>query len=76
MDYFAVSLPDLLLWEGNLDVQNRIHCLYMLALGYYGLGDKDHALRYLSEAEALDHNHQGIQQFRTLVNLPSAIHRQ
>lgn len=76
MDYFAVSLPDLLIWEGNLDMQNRIHCLYMLALGYYGLGDKDHALRYLSEAEALDHNHQGIQQFRTLVNLHSAIHRQ
>ena len=70
MDYFAVSLPDLLIWEGDLDLQNRVHCLYMLALGYYGLGDKGHAMRYLAEAEALDHNHQGIQQFRTLIDMP------
>ncbi|WP_027454497.1 DUF5107 domain-containing protein [Xylanibacter brevis] len=69
MDYFAVSLPDLLIWEDSLDLKNQIHCKYMLALGYYGLGDKAHALRYLSEVEALDNNHQGIQQFRSLINL-------
>ena len=45
MDYFAVSLPDLLIWEDSLDQKNRIHCLYMLALGYYGLGDRSHAER-------------------------------
>ena len=74
MDYFAVSLPDLLIWEGNredglteLDTKNLIHCKYMLALGYYGMGEKDKALRYLSEVEALDNNHQGIQQFRSLI---------
>jgi hypothetical protein len=39
----------------------------MLALGYYGMGDKDKALKYLEEVEALDNNHQGIQQFRTLI---------
>ena len=61
MDYFAVSLPDLLIWEDSLDAKNRIHCLYMLALGYYGLGDREHALRYLNEVAALDINHQGIQ---------------
>ncbi|WP_027449043.1 DUF5107 domain-containing protein [Xylanibacter brevis] len=69
MDYFAVSLPDLLIWEDSLDLKNQIHCKYMLALGYYGLGDKAHALRYLAEVEALDNNHQGIQQFRSLINL-------
>ena len=63
MDYFAVSLPDLLIWDDSLDVKNVIHCKYMLALGYYGMGDKAHAERYLSEVEALDNNHQGIQQF-------------
>ena len=74
MDYFAVSLPDLLIWEENredgfseLDQKNLIHCKYMLALGYYGMGDKEHAERYLKEVEALDNNHQGIQQFRTLI---------
>ena len=63
MDYFAVSLPDLLIWEDSLDVKNRIHCLYMLALGYYGLGEKEKAQRYLAEAKDLDMNHMGIQAF-------------
>ena len=68
MDYFAVSLPDLLIWEDSLDTKNVIHCKYMLALGYYGIGEKDKALRFLAEVEALDNNHQGIQQFRTLID--------
>ena len=68
MDYFAVSLPDLLIWEDSLDTKNLIHCKYMLALGYLGLGDTEKALRYLSEVEALDINHQGIQQLRTLID--------
>ena len=68
MDYFAVSLPDLLIWEDSLDTKNLIHCKYMLALGYYGMGDKEKALKYLAEVEALDNNHQGIQQFRTLIS--------
>ena len=68
MDYFAVSLPDLLIWDDSLDTKNEIHCKYMLALGYYGMGDKEKALRYLEEVEALDNNHQGIQQFRTFID--------
>ena len=67
MDYFAVSLPDLQIWEGDLDVSNQIHCKYMLALGYYGLGDRQHALRYLEEAAQLDKNHLGILSFKTLI---------
>jgi tetratricopeptide (TPR) repeat protein len=67
MDYFAVSLPDLLIWEDSLDVKNEIHCKYMLALGYYGMGDKGRALKYLEEVEALDNNHQGVQQLRSLI---------
>ena len=67
MDYFAVSLPDLLIWEDSLDTKNLIHCKYMLALGYYGMDDKEKALKYLSEVEDLDNNHQGIQQLRSLM---------
>ena len=69
MDYFAVSLPDLLIWEDSLDVKNRIHCLYMLALGYYGLGDEAHAEQYLKEVEQLDRNHYGTQAQRSLIKL-------
>lgn len=69
MDYFAVSLPDLQVWDGSLDEMNRIHCLYMLALGYAGLGDRKHSERYLSEAEKMNINHHGIQTFKTLAKL-------
>ena len=73
MDYFAVSLPDLLIWEDSLDTKNHIHCKYMLALGYYGMGDEEHAERYLKEVEALDNNHQGIQQFRSFIAFSARI---
>ncbi len=68
MDYFAVSLPDLLIWEDSLDRKNEIHCKYMLALGYFGLGDKVKAVRYLDEVRQLDINHQGIQALQTFVS--------
>ena len=67
MDYFAVSLPDLLIWEDSLDTKNEIHCKYMLALGYYGLGDNAKAEKYLEEVEKLDCNHLGILQFRIFI---------
>ena len=68
MDYFAVSLPDLQIWEGNLDQANRVHCNYMLALGYYGLHDETHSMKHLALATQLDPNHLGIYQFRTFIN--------
>lgn len=36
IDYFAVSLPDLLVFDADLDMKNRIHCMYMIGLGYLG----------------------------------------
>ena len=74
MDYFAVSLPDLLIWEtsgepSELDTKNLIHCKFMLALGHYGMGDKKRAMSYLAEVEALDINHQPAHQFRSLIDM-------
>ncbi len=37
MDYFAVSLPDLLVWDEDLNIRNRRHCENMIALGKKGL---------------------------------------
>lgn len=37
IDYFAVSLPDLLIFEDDLSVRNALHCGYMKGLGYLGL---------------------------------------
>ena len=39
MDYFAVSLPDFLVFDEDLQRRNRIHCHYMMALGLLGLGE-------------------------------------
>ncbi len=69
MDYFAVSLPDLQIWDGDLQLRHQVHCHYMLALGYWGMGDKGKAHRYLNEAERHDMNHIGISAFRHFTEL-------
>jgi hypothetical protein len=43
LDYFAVSLPDFLVFDENLNCRNRIHCQYMMALGHLGLGNHSQA---------------------------------
>ncbi len=40
MDYFAVSLPDFLVFDENLDELNKQHCLFIRALGQTGLGQR------------------------------------
>lgn len=61
MDYFAVSLPDLQIWEDDMDKKNRVHCYYLLALGHLGLAHPAKAAAYFHEGARLDGNHQGIQ---------------
>lgn len=61
MDYFAVSLPDLQIWEDDMDKKNRIHCNYLLGLGYLGLGNLTKAKACLEVAAEMDNNHQGVQ---------------
>lgn len=61
IDYFAVSLPDLAIWEDDLNVRNRIHCNYVMGLGHLGLGESEQARHYLEEIKGLDLNHQDSQ---------------
>lgn len=61
MDYFAVSLPDLQIWDDDMNKKNRIHCNYLMGLGHLGLGQLDKAAHYLKEAAREDNNHQGVQ---------------
>lgn len=61
IDYFAVSLPDLQIWEDDMNKRNQVHCYYLLGLGSLGLGDKEKAKCYLEIAAKLDINHQGVQ---------------
>ncbi len=50
IDYFAVSLPDLLVFEEDLNRKNRLHCLFMKALGLYGLGRKEESRSLFQQA--------------------------
>ncbi len=61
IDYFAVSLPDLLVFDADLNYKNKIHCLYLMGLGNLGLGDKNlwNAERFFNEVLIMDVNHQG-----------------
>jgi tetratricopeptide (TPR) repeat protein len=43
MDYFAVSLPDFLVFDTDLNQRNRLHCHFMIGLGLLGLGKKQEA---------------------------------
>lgn len=60
IDYFAVSLPDLLIWEDDLERRNTTHCHYLMGLGEMGLQNKQEALKHLREAANMDNNHQGV----------------
>ena len=60
IDYFAVSLPDLLIFEEDLKERNRKHCLFMMSLGLKGLGRTDEAEKYAQQLLAMDNAHQGI----------------
>ena len=58
IDYFAVSLPDLLFWDDDLNVRNLIHCNLVMGLGHLGLGNKEQARKFLSKVVNLDINFQ------------------
>lgn len=59
MDYFAVSFPEMQVWEADLDKMNKVHCLYMSALGFLGLGDAEKAESCLDQVLMLENSHGG-----------------
>lgn len=60
IDYFAVSLPDLLIWEEDLNQRNVIHCHYLMGLGCLGLRQKGKAREHLSKAYEMDVNNHAL----------------
>ena len=58
MDYFAVSMPDMSVFDADMDMKNKVHCYYLMGLGNLGLGKKDEAKTWFSKALDLDKNHQ------------------
>lgn len=63
IDYFAVSLPDFLTFDEDLDYRNQIHCYYLMGLGNLGMNNNALAKENFEKALQLDVNHQGILSF-------------
>lgn len=59
IDYFAVSLPDFLVFDEDLNKKNHIHCYYMMGLGHLGLGNQAEAVKNFKLALELEPSHQG-----------------
>src|SRR5690606_26802409 len=59
MDYFAVSLPDFLVFEEDLNKRNQIHCHFMRGLGLLGLNRTAEAAQQFELVIELDRNHLG-----------------
>jgi len=60
IDYFAVSLPDLMIWEDDLDKRNKIHCMYMQGLGLFGLNEKGEAKNTFIDVLSEEKSHSGV----------------
>ena len=70
LDYFAVSLPDMLVFDTDLNELNKMHCYYLIALGNLGLGNgkTQLAVAYFDKVLAMNVNHQGALIHREMVD--------
>ena len=67
IDYFAVSLPDLQLFEDDLTVRNRAHCEFLIAMGSYGMGNLDRAVKCFDAALDIDCGNQSVVLYRAMI---------
>ena len=58
IDYFAVSLPDFLIFDDDLNRKNKAHCYYLMGLSYLGRGENEKAAAKFEKALEYDYNHQ------------------
>jgi len=71
IDYFAVSLPDLLIFEDDLELRNKIHCHFLQGLAYLGLERYEMAEKAFSAVLMLDAGHMGAKIHLDMVKRPT-----
>ena len=57
-DFFAVSLPDFLIFDDDMDQKNKAHCHYLMGLANLGFSDHAEAKKQFEQALTYDYNHQ------------------
>ncbi len=71
LDYFAVSLPALLIFEDDLSRRNALHCRYFMGLGYLGLGQLPEAEAAFADVLRQDSRHAGAHTHLQLARQPT-----
>lgn len=66
-DFFAVSLPDFLIFEDDMNIKNKAHCYYLMGLANLGLGKNQEAAKLFEEALKLDYNHQNCRIYQKMI---------
>ena len=57
-DYFAVSMPDFLIFETDLSRKNTAHCWYLMGLSHIGSGRRAEASECFRKALSYEYDHQ------------------
>ena len=52
-----MSLPEFMVFDDDLDRRNQINCRYLIALGFFGLGQRRRAFGQLAAVQRLDPAH-------------------
>ncbi len=73
IDYFAVSLPDMLIWDADLNKNNEIHCRYLMGLGFLGMQRIKNAATEFMSVLNLNSSHSGVQVHNKLLKVISSI---
>lgn len=73
IDFFAVSLPDLLVFDVDLNQRNFIHCQYMVGLGYLGNGLFEDASQNFDNVLCMSKVHLGAMAHKNLMLLDEKI---
>jgi Tfp pilus assembly protein PilF len=67
IDYFAVSLPDFLIFHRDLKIKNRIHCYFMLSLGYLGKNNISKTKETVKKGLELENGHLGLIDIKNMI---------
>ena len=69
MDYFAVSIPDMSVFDADMTQKNVDHCNYLMGLGKLGLGKNAEAAACFDRVLKSDPNHQNAAIYRKMTGM-------
>ncbi|MBP1040903.1 DUF5107 domain-containing protein [Vagococcus sp. BWB3-3] len=67
-DYFAVSLPETVVFKRDLQEENQLYCEYLMGLGNLGLNNHQEASDYFLSVLEQDGSHQGAKQHLAMID--------